>query len=70
MTDLVNCLWCGLPFAAKVVGAHRKKFCSPSCNTRYHSASRQWVQQAFAARLLSVEDLKAAQSSCTTQGGA
>ncbi len=61
-----RCLWCAGPFPAKSVGAHQKKFCSVPCKNRYHTALRQWAQQAVALGQLSVTDLKAVQASCTT----
>ncbi len=50
-----ECLWCGRPFTL------RKK-------NLYHTALRQWAQQAVGLGQLSVTDLKAVQASCTTHG--
>ncbi len=62
-----RCLWCARPFTFRKVGAHAKKFCSVPCKNRYHTALRQWAQQAIALGRLSVTDLKAVQASCTTR---
>ncbi len=67
LTDLARCIWCRKPFRAKVIGAHPKKFCSSTCKDRFHTALRQWAQEAMAAGQLSVSDLKTAQASCTTR---
>ena len=63
-----RCRWCARPFTVRKVGAHAKKFCSVPCKNHYHTALRQWAQQAVALGQLSVTDLKAVQASCTTHG--
>lgn len=54
------CPWCGQPFEVKSIGAHRKRFCSPACKGRYHTALRRWAQKALAEGELSLEDLRSA----------
>ena len=68
MPDMVPCFWCAKLFAAKKVGGHWKRFCSLTCKNRYHTALRQWAQQAIVLGQLSVADLKAVQASCTAHG--
>ena len=68
MSQVTLCPWCAAPFTAKIVGAHRKRFCSVRCKNRYHAATRKWVQKAIGAGLISIVDLKAAEASCTRQG--
>jgi endogenous inhibitor of DNA gyrase (YacG/DUF329 family) len=68
VSTMTICPWCDQPFEAKKIGAHAKKFCSALCKNRYHTALRQWAQQAIALGQLSVADLKAVQASCTAHG--
>ena len=70
MSQVTLCPWCAAPFTFKIVGAHRKRFCSPRCKDRYHTAARKWVQKAIDAELISIADLKAAEVSCTRRGAA
>lgn len=62
-----RCLWCDKPFRVRKIGAHHKKFCSPACKDRYHSALRRWAQEAITLGHLTVAELKAALASCTTE---
>ena len=63
-----SCLWCGTAFAARTVGAYTKKFCTPQCRGRFHTAARRWAEQALVRGVISVTDLKASVPSCTTEG--
>jgi hypothetical protein len=51
--------WCDTKFDAKKVGAHRKKFCSPTCKDAFHTAARKWAHKALEENSLSISDLKA-----------
>ena len=67
MPNLDECYWCGAPFSAGIVGAHRKRFCSTKCKNEFHSAARRWAEQALADGRLSIADLQALRTSCTTR---
>ena len=66
MTAPAKCDWCGNPFEPRKFGRHEKRFCSTRCKDQFHTAARRYVDQAISAGAISVDDLKAAQSSCTT----
>jgi hypothetical protein len=61
--DGCACLWCGRPFAARVTGGSQQRFCSAPCRHALDTAARRWVLRALEAGLLSVDMLKAAQTS-------
>jgi hypothetical protein len=61
--DGCACLWCGRPFAARVTGGSRQRFCSAPCRHALDTAARRWVLRALEAGLLSADMLKAAQTS-------
>ncbi len=63
-----SCFWCGSPFPPRKLGAHQKRFCSPQCRGRFHTAARRWAEQALGRGDISVADLKASVPSCTTPG--
>ena len=63
-----SCLWCGLPFKPRKLGAHIKKFCSPQCRGLFHNAARRWAEQALGRGDITVGDLKALVASYTTEG--
>ena len=54
-----TCPWCGNPFEARIIGAHRKRFCSSACKNAYHTALRKWAQQAVDNGQVTVARLKA-----------
>ena len=64
----ILCVWCGTAFEPRTVGAYTKKFCTPQCRGRFHTAARKWAEQALVRGVISVADLKASVSSCTTEG--
>ncbi len=61
------CEWCGTLFPAKTVGAHPKRFCCDACKGTYHTALRRWAQREVDEGRITITDLKAAVSSCTTR---
>ena len=67
-SQTATCPWCDGSFTSRIVGVHRKKFCSVACKDAYHSALRKWAKFALERGDLSISDLKAASPSCTTDG--
>ncbi len=54
----LSCPWCDQPFEAKLIGAHKKRFCSPECKGAFHTALRKWGQQALNDGHISITDLR------------
>jgi hypothetical protein len=49
--DGCACQWCGRPFAARVTGGSRQRFCSAACRHALDTAARRWVLRALEAGL-------------------
>lgn len=58
-----HCLWCGRAFTRRATGGSAQKFCSTGHRQTFWIAARRWTLMAIDAGLLSVECLKAIQSS-------
>jgi hypothetical protein len=58
-----QCLWCGRAFAPRTTGGSPQRFCSTGHRQAFWVAARRWIMRAVQANLLSVESLKASQSS-------
>src|SRR6266513_5050308 len=58
-----HCLWCGLMFTTRVTGGSAQRFCSTEHRKAFWTAARRWTMRAIETGLLSVECVKAAQSS-------
>ncbi len=57
-----SCPWCDQPFEPKLIGAHRKRFCTTACKDEFHAALRKWAQRAFAEDRVSIGDLRSGQN--------
>jgi SOS response associated peptidase (SRAP) len=58
-----SCIWCGRSFALRRTGGSAQKFCSTVHRQAFWTAARRWTIRAIEAGLLSIDSLKAAQSS-------
>src|SRR5690349_4389286 len=65
-----HCLWCGRIFTTRVTGGSAQKFCSTEHREAFWTAARRWTMRAIETGLLSVECVKAAQSSVYAAGEA
>ena len=57
------CRWCGRAFRPRSTGGSDQRFCTAACRNSFWSAGRRWIMRAVETGLLSVDVLKAAQSS-------
>jgi hypothetical protein len=57
------CLWCDRTFTPRVTGGSTQKFCCTGHRQQSWIAARRWTMRAIEAGLLSVDCLKAAQTS-------
>jgi len=65
-----RCLWCGQPFEPRHTGGSPRVFCTSGCRTAFHSAARRWAEQAVAAGLLTVAELRSGDpAACTLLPG-
>src|ERR1051326_5074659 len=69
-SDKLNCLWCGRAFTARATGGSAQRFCSTEHRKAFWTAARRWTMRAIETGLLSVECVKAAQSSVHAAGEA
>jgi hypothetical protein len=51
------CLWCGNEFTPRLDGGKRQVFCRPACRRGFDAAGRQWVAEAIATGVLTVQEL-------------
>ncbi len=64
------CLWCGKPFKPRRGGGSRQTFCGAGCRHRFHAAARRWAEQAVAAGVLTIADVRNGNpAACTLAGG-
>lgn len=63
VTEPSICAWCGGSFQASRRGGSAQRFCSPGHRWAYWSAARRWVAKAVDAGLISIQDLKVAETS-------
>jgi hypothetical protein len=56
VTDTI-CLWCGKGFTPRRDGGKRQVFCCPVCRRAFDAAGRQWVAEAIAIGVLTVQEL-------------
>lgn len=68
--EKAHCLWCGRAFTARATGGSAQKFCSTEHRKAFWTAARRWTMRAIDAGLLSVDCLKAPQTSVHADGGA
>jgi hypothetical protein len=52
------CPWCERPLMGRRGGGSRQIFCGADCRHQFHRSARQWAEQAVAAGLLTIDDLK------------
>lgn len=57
------CLWCGREFVARQTGGSAQSFCCAAHRHKFGTASRRYVAREIAAGHLTIEALKAAQTS-------
>src|SRR5690348_16122211 len=57
------CLWCGRTFTARTTGGSAQRFCSTEHRKAFWTAARRWTMRAIETGLLSVDCLKAIQTS-------
>src|ERR1044072_1115666 len=65
-----RCLWCGRTFRPRVTGGSAQKFCCPGHRNAFWTAARRWTLRAIETGLLSVECLKAIETSVHAPGEA
>jgi hypothetical protein len=65
-----RCLWCGRAFNPRSTGGSAQKFCGSGHRQQFWIAARRWTMRAIEAGLLSVDCLKASQTSVHAAGGA
>jgi hypothetical protein len=58
-----HCLWCGRVFAPRATGGSAQKFCCSAHRQSFWIAARRWTMRAVEVGLLSVDCLKASQTS-------
>jgi len=58
-----RCLWCGRTFTPRATGGSTQKFCCTGHRQQFWIAARRWTMRAIEAGLLSVDCLKASQTS-------
>jgi hypothetical protein len=56
-------LWCGRTFTPRMTGGSTQKFCCTGHRQQFWIAARRWTMRAIEAGLLSVDCLKASQTS-------
>src|SRR5437879_1405209 len=66
----VHCLWCGRAFQSRATGGSAQRFCSTGHRQAFWIAARRWTMRAIETGLLSVDCLKAAQTSVHAAGEA
>lgn len=68
MSDL-SCAWgCGRQLRIRR-GGSSARFCSPRCRSSFWSACRRWGEQAIAAGIISIDDLRSGTlEACTLRG--
>jgi hypothetical protein len=65
-----NCVWCARPFTPRRTGGSAQRFCSAGHRQAFWIAARRWTMRAVEVGLLSVDCLKAAQTSVHAEGDA
>jgi hypothetical protein len=65
-----RCLWCGGIFTQRTTGGSAQKFCCAAHRQQFWIAARRWTMRAIDAGLLSIDCVKAAQTSVHAAGGA
>src|SRR5215468_10938511 len=58
-----RCLWCNGTFTPRSTGGSAQKFCCSGHRQQFWIAARRWTMRAIEAGLLSVDCLKASQTS-------
>jgi hypothetical protein len=57
------CLWCNRTFTPRMTGGSTQKFCCTGHRQQFWIAARRWTMRAIEAGLLSVDCLKASDTS-------
>src|SRR5438045_4174046 len=70
LRQCVACLWCGRAFRPRATGGSVQRFCSTGHRKAFWTAARRWTMRAIETGLLSVDCLKANQSSVYAAGEA
>jgi hypothetical protein len=61
--EAARCLWCNRTFTPRTTGGSTQKFCRTGHRQEFWVAARRWTMRAIEVGLLSVECLKASQTS-------
>jgi hypothetical protein len=65
-----HCLWCSRAFGRRTTGGSAQRFCCLAHRKAFWTAARRWTMRAIEVGLLSVECLKATQTSVHAAAGA
>jgi hypothetical protein len=68
--EKANCLWCSRAFRRRTTGGSAQRFCSTEHRKAFWTAARRWTMRAIETGLLSVDCLKAVQTSVHAARGA
>src|ERR1700686_3210694 len=68
--EQVHCLWCGRAFRRRTTGGSAQRFCCLAHRKAFWTAARRWTMRAIETGLLSVDCLKAVQTSVHAAPGA
>jgi hypothetical protein len=64
-----RCLWCKRTFTPRMTGGSAQKFCCTEHRQQFWIAARRWTMRAIEAGLLSIDCLKASQTSVHAVSG-
>lgn len=53
-----RCLWCEGELAPRRRRGSERRFCTPSCRSKFHSAARRWAEDQVAAGKVGVRRLR------------
>src|SRR5438067_9598773 len=65
-----RCLWCDRTFTPRMTGGSTQRFCCTGHRQQFWIAARRWTMRAIEAGLLSVDCLKASDTSVHAARGA
>ena len=69
LAETAHCLWCDRAFKPRKTGGSAQRFCRLAHRKAFWTAARRWTMRAIETGLLSVECLKATQTSVHAAGG-
>src|SRR5260370_40967352 len=68
--EKAGCLWCGRVFTPRKTGGSAQRFCSTEHRKAFWTAARRWTMRAIETGLLTIDCLKATQTSVHAAGEA